>query len=168
MTLIVEDGTIVPAAESYASAADADAYHTSRGNAGWAGTTDAKESALRRAADYLQSVYHGAWRGWRTDSGQSLDWPRQLVPIDDAPFTPSYINMHTIPPEVKRAQMLLALYALTADLNPNLTRATKSETVGDIAVVYDDASPEGTRYNAVDAMLSKLIHGSGIMVKLER
>jgi len=35
MTLIVEDGTVVPNADSYLSVADADTYHQTRGNGAW-------------------------------------------------------------------------------------------------------------------------------------
>lgn len=38
MSLIVEDGTGLPDAESYASVAFADAYFTARNNSAWTGT----------------------------------------------------------------------------------------------------------------------------------
>ena len=49
--------------------ADADAYHTAYGNTGWTGTEAAKEIALRRATQYIDSRYR--FRGVRKDSDQS-------------------------------------------------------------------------------------------------
>ena len=55
MPLIVEDGTLPAGANSFASVADADAYHAARLTAAW---TDElaeaqKEAALIRASDWL-------------------------------------------------------------------------------------------------------------------
>ena len=55
MPLIVEDGTLLAGANSFASVADADAYHAARLTAAW---TDElaevqKEAALIRASDWL-------------------------------------------------------------------------------------------------------------------
>lgn len=169
MALVVEDGSIVEGAESYASVADADAFHLSRGNAAWTGTDAVKEAALRRATDYLQAVYSGAWRGWRVHDDQPLDWPRQMVELEDRPHY-AYLDMDVIPTALKNATAMLALRALSADLNPDMTQAVKSETVGDISVTYDDSSPQGARFNAVHALLLPFLLGGGssVMVRLER
>lgn len=58
MTLVVEDGSIVSGAESYASVAQADAYFAARGITIWSPLLDAeKEQALRRATDYMVQTY---------------------------------------------------------------------------------------------------------------
>ena len=81
-SLIVEDGTAKPDAESYISAADASTYHAARGNTDWAAlTTLAKERALRRATDYMLQVYSLQWAGVRHTTTQALDWPRDGVPV---------------------------------------------------------------------------------------
>ena len=52
MSLVVEDGTGKADAESYISVADADTYHSNRGNTDWAAlTTTEKEQLLRGATD---------------------------------------------------------------------------------------------------------------------
>ena len=57
MTLVIEDGTGKSNAESYISVADADTYHSNRGNTDWAALTTAeKERLLRIATDYRVCV----------------------------------------------------------------------------------------------------------------
>ena len=66
MSLIVEDGSGLAAAESYISVVDADAHHASRGTAeaSWVGLdTDIKEQCLRRATDFMLETYRGRWKG---------------------------------------------------------------------------------------------------------
>ena len=67
MSLIVEDATGLSTAESYLSVANADTYHASyTGSTAWSGaSTGTKERALRRATQYLDSVYGGRWLGER-------------------------------------------------------------------------------------------------------
>jgi len=78
--LIVEDGSIVPGAESYCSVAAADAYHSGRANATWAGLDQAtKEANLRKATEYMVSIYRQRWKGLRASINQALDWPRYDV-----------------------------------------------------------------------------------------
>lgn len=171
MPLIVEDGTGRADAESYASAAEADAYHLARGNTAWAEVAD-KEGALRRATDYMAQAYRSRWKSFRATSTQALDWPRAYVEIQDAPsgygsFAAYYPN-NSVPAEVKRACMELALIAASQDLAPNLSRAAKEETVGPIRVVYDESSPEYQRYRKVDMLLAPLLGRGGASTRLVR
>ena len=82
MPLIVEDGTLPAGAISFASVADADAYHAARLTAAW---TDElakaqKEAALIRASDWLNRKSCGtgarlpARSAWR---GPGLAWSRR-------------------------------------------------------------------------------------------
>jgi hypothetical protein len=64
--------------------------------------------------------------------------------------------------------MELALVSSAQDLNPNLTRAAKQETVGPITVVYDETSPEYTRFRSVDMLLAPLLKGGSASAKLIR
>ncbi|MEK7454733.1 MAG: DnaT-like ssDNA-binding protein [Pseudomonadota bacterium] len=58
MSIIVEDGTGIAGSNSYASVAEADAFHALRLNADWAAATDPqKVSALVRSTDYIRSAY---------------------------------------------------------------------------------------------------------------
>jgi len=64
MPLIVEDNTGLANAESYISVADADVYLANMGRTSWAAaTTAAKEIALRKATQYIDTAY--SFRGAR-------------------------------------------------------------------------------------------------------
>jgi hypothetical protein len=158
MTLIVEDGSIVTGAESYISVSDASNYHTVRGNTAWAAlTTDAlREAALRRATDYMRQAYRSRWQGYKVNEDQALDWPRYDVEVEGYA-----VDSDIVPTEVKNACAELALRASAADLNPDLTQGVLSEQVGSIQVTYDKASPQFTRYRAIDALLSPYLKAGG-------
>ena len=158
MSLIVEDGSIVSGAESYISVEDASAYHAARGNAAWAAlTTDAlREAALRRATDYMRQAYRSRWQGYKVNEDQALDWPRYDVEVEGYA-----VDSDIVPTEVKNACAELALRASAADLNPDLTQGVLSEQVGSIQVTYDKASPQFTRYRAIDALLSPYLKAGG-------
>src|SRR5688572_6043385 len=85
MPLVVEDGTGLANADSYVSLAQADAYHITLGNTGWAGTNELKEQALRRATRYIDFFYYDRWSGVRLNGrDQALQWPRiDAVDIDN-------------------------------------------------------------------------------------
>ena len=167
MTLIVETGAGLATAESYLSAVDADAYHANFGNTTWADLDpDVKESALRRATQYLTGVYRMRWAGSRMTSAQALDWPRAFVPKRDViggyRSYPSYYDNTSVPQEVKQACAVMALKAVQGDLAPDLERQTASEKVGSLQVDYVAGAPEYTRYRAIDLMLKPLLGSTGI------
>src|SRR5436309_3522068 len=76
LVLVKEDGTGKPDANSYASAADGDAYHDGHLYAtSWtAATTQMKEAALVMATRLIDSMF--CFHGYRAVSGQALQWPR--------------------------------------------------------------------------------------------
>ncbi|MBA8886157.1 hypothetical protein FHW12_000348 [Dokdonella fugitiva] len=155
MTLIVEDGTGLPNAETYVSVADADAYHLAMSNAAWAAApTPAKEGALRRAAQYIDSFYR--FRGNRLSEiavpapaeQQALQWPRDIV--DAWPIR-----------ELVAATCELALRALSGALFADQSGGdVVSETVGPISVTYSSSGLGGqTRYAVADALLAPFTAG---------
>ena len=158
MSLIVEDGSVVTGAESYISVADATTYNTARGNAAWAAlTTDAlREAALRKATDFMRQVYRSRWQGYKVNEDQALDWPRYDVEVEGYA-----VDSDIVPTEVKNACAELALKASAAELNPDLTQGVAREKVGQIEVEYDKASPQFTRYRAIDALLSPYLKAGG-------
>lgn len=172
MAIIVEDGTAKVDAESYISVADADSYHSARGNTLWTGADALKEAALRKATEYMMQAYRRGWKSFRTTSTQALDWPRAWMPIEDAPYgygsSVAYVPSNVIPVEVKRACAELALIALSADLNPALERTTLSERVGPLEVTYDPAEPVFKRYRSIDQMLATYLCIGGASVGLTR
>jgi hypothetical protein len=161
MALIVEDGTGKADAESYISVADATAYHAARGNAAWAAlASDAvREQMLRKATDYMEQAYSERWKGERATTDQALSWPRSGVHGVDSDVVPSAVS---------RACAELALRAISGDLAPDLSGQVKSETVGPISVTYADGARQQVKFQAVDSMLSALLEGSSITVKLVR
>ncbi len=163
MSLIVEDGTARSDAESLASVAEVDAYHTARGtpDASWVDLdTDVKEQRILRANDYMLQVYKGRWKGSPVNSTQALDWPRYNVQRD--PSFLAYIAHTTIPYEVKRAVAELALRASSALLADVVPQAgVTSERVGPIAVTYEYTGQKQTRYAAVDGILTALLEDGG-------
>lgn len=76
MSLVVEDGTGKTDAQSYVSLADANAYHTTRGNTAWTGTDAEKEAALIRATEFLDGRLFCRWPGLKYSTTQALEWPR--------------------------------------------------------------------------------------------
>lgn len=167
MSLIVEDGTGLPDAESYIAVTAADTYHANQGNAAWAliATTALKEQALRRATTYLTGEYRDRWAGSRKTITQALDWPRYMVPLRDIPGgfgeSPAYVASTIVPVEVQRASAELALKATTQDLAPDLARGILMETIGPIITEYDPNSSQIVRYRALDNLLKPLLKNGG-------
>ena len=165
MTIIVEDGTGLANAESYVSVADANTYHSKIGNDAWADLdTSVKEQLLRKATDYMVAQYRLQYAGYRRYSTQSLDWPRLYVPLIDslsANVFPQYVDFDIVPVTVKNACAELALKAYTAILMQDLTQGVIREKVDVIEVEYDKFSPQQTRYEQIDAMLSVFFKQQG-------
>lgn len=173
--LNVEIGIGSSTSESYASVADADAYLAARGQTLWAGlSTGDKESALRRASDYMQQAYRERWAGTRASTTQALDWPRWNVPIMDIPggygSSPAYYSETSVPVEVKNACIALALKASAGDLAPDIEPQVTSERVGPIEVSYSPGSRQTVKYQSIDNLLAPMLKdgGSGSMVRLVR
>ena len=79
MSLIVEDGTGLIDATSYASVAEADAYFLLYGQTAW--TTDdldnsQRELALAKATAFIDRRWGPKFRGTRNSLDQALQWPR--------------------------------------------------------------------------------------------
>lgn len=164
MALVVEDGTGLANAESFASVAEANVYHTARGReATWTDLdTDVKERALRLATDFMQQTYRSVWAGVRKTTSQLLDWPRWNVPKRDDPGAygvAAYYDPDVVPTEVKRACMELALRATTADLNPDLGPLKTKATVGPISVEYAAGTNQTAQYAVADDLLAPLMLG---------
>ena len=139
MALIVEDGTIVPNADSLASVDFADLYHSNRGNSLWAqiAMVEAKEQLLRKATDYVVVKFQGAWKGDLVSSNQHLPFPRIV----------SEQNIG-VPDLVKQAICELALSASNSPLMPNIVRGKKKVKIASLEVEYDGNSSTATNFVA--------------------
>ena len=140
--MIAEDFTGLPAANSYASLADANTFHQDRGNTDWSDATDdERASALIRATDYIEQAYQA--KGRPLKATQALQWP-----------TAGNQGANGL---VKRVVMLLALEALSNDLNPRIERGSlrqldKLDGLG-MTETFFDTSPIYDHYPHVTAML---------------
>jgi hypothetical protein len=156
MALIVEDGSIVAGAASYASVADADAYFAGRGDDLWVTMiTTEKEQALVRGSDYMTQTYRMRLKGVRVSTAQPLDWPRYYVQLTDVGFAgqPVYVAANIVPQEIKNACCELALLAAAGPLRGSLKQNVINKKVGPIDVMYDVYSPQAVRYPQIDVMI---------------
>lgn len=132
MSLTIEDGTIVPNANSYVTVAEFRAYNEERLREVPAAEADC-EALLIKAMDYLQSLDYA---GELVDPDQSLLWPRKCVEVADV-----YLDTDFIPKPLKQAQCVLGFLAQTIELLPNYAAGAKggiqSESVyGAVARTY--------------------------------
>lgn len=115
MVLTVEDGTGLANADAYVSEADADTYVTAyepEGFAAWvAADSAAKEVAIRKATQYLDSVYVLRWKGTRINTTMSLDWPRCNVVSEGA-----LLLSTVLPVNLVRACVEVAVRMISGDL----------------------------------------------------
>lgn len=134
MTLIVEDGSGVTDAESYASVAFADTYWPLQGgNADWEGaSTSDKEAALRRATRYIESRFEFYEESIAIT--QALSYPIKLVyhPISGrqlggTDFLPSMLVVATVE--------IAALYIAEGFSDPDNSVIT-DEKIGDSTFRY--------------------------------
>lgn len=164
-TLILENGSCPEGSNSYISPADADAYLVPRGL--WPVTPDvpgeneddptipdpvmvaAKESALLRAADFLNTLQ---WHGQSVDWRRTMAWPRVGVPQpggDNGAALPTNI----VPRAVGLAQAELAalIYGGTNPLAPverggKVIAESHSATEGGIDVIGGDSRSDSYTY----------------------
>lgn len=156
-TIVVEDGTIVTGANSYLSEADLTTYATDRGIT-LSGTTAV---LLIQAMDYIESQ---PFKGTKSTSGQSLQWPRYGVWVDSY-----YVESTTIPQLLKDALAEIAI-GIYGGNNPlaNEDRETIREKVGDIEVEYSPGARAKTYLAAAETKLKKLLRGGEFGVKVIR
>lgn len=176
-TFTVETGSAAPGANAYISVAEANDYHTGRGNDAWASATNSqKQTAIVRATDYIDKRFGRRFVGILQSATQGVAWPR----IDA--YDRSEYLLTGVPAQVKKACAEYALRALapTADLLPDASEATgevqsQSTTVGPISesksfatsqnragqsgLVSDSAIPQ---YPAADLWLEELVRTSGM------
>lgn len=164
MALIVEDGTGKSDAETYVSVADADTYHTAYGNpSAWSGAaTGDKESALRKAAQYLDAKYRLSWKGTRSVQTQALAWPR----MDVTDFDGYDLDANALPQKLKDAASVMALRSIGEDIYPDVSSpgdiSEETVRVGPIteSIKYTGGRSQLKSYTLVEELLSDLIGAS--------
>lgn len=177
-SLIVEDGSVVAGANAYDTRQNVDAFHARRNTTAWfAGTAPQRDAAIIKATSYLVEKYRNSWKGIRVDINQTLDWPRAGVQLEDyyEPQTQPrnllfsglafVLDDDVVPPEVRDATAVLALPALTADLNPDLERGgdIKRVKAGSVEVEYGINAPVTVIYKQADDLLRPLLKPKGTL-----
>ena len=125
MAFIVEDGTGLPNATSYASVAEFDAYWTDRGDTDLVAlSTPVKEVALILGTDWTDLKFR--WRGTKKEADpgileQALEWPREGV--TDI-HTLAILDEDSVPVQIKNGTIEAAAVATSADIFPNVLKAT--------------------------------------------
>jgi hypothetical protein len=163
MALIIEDGSIVVGAESYATAAELVVYAANFGKTIPADAV-AQEALLRRSALQMEAI---CWKGIAMYRDQALSWPRAGVCRNGWDLLPN-----EIPLQVKAGQMALAAEIYADDLvDPNTkSGAITKKVVGPLEFDYAPASPIITKPASVRqsyAQFTGLVESPG-QIKLSR
>lgn len=146
MAIIIEDGSNVAGANSYATEAQLATYATDRGV-----TVSGTASVLLiKAMDALENKN---FVGSKANFNQALQWPRLGVQIDGYS-----IASDVIPTDLVSAQIELAL-AIDGGTDPlaNQGRETRREKIGELEIEYSSASRAITYLAAAEAKLSSLV-----------
>lgn len=159
--LIVENGTIVPDANSYATLEQIRTYAAGRGIELPADDEIVSTMAIR-GMDYVGS-FATRFKGIRTDLTQWLDWPRTGVIIDGVEFAPDYM-----PPQLYLAQSAAAMeVSKGTELLPINTGAQiRAERIGQLSIEYFSQRGLVTTIPTIDALLAPLLeHAAALSVR---
>lgn len=153
MALIVEDGSIVANANTYASDSAYTAYASQRGITIGADAT-AREAELINAMDYIES-HRDKFKGYKVSQNQSLQWPRQGVYIDQYLFASDAIPQELINAQIEAA---IAVSSGTSIKKTGDYQNVQSESIGDLSVSYfSGGSFQGLQLDGVNFYLKSLL-----------
>ena len=163
--LIVEDGTVIANANSYATIAFVDSYHGLRANTAWLNATVAnKVAALVDATAYVDARWN--FIGTRSEETQTLEWPR-----DDVTDRNGFDQEDIVPLAVKQATAEYALRALDGNLMPDPMLDDngkfilyKREKVGPLEEETRYSESRGHRAMRPYPYADRLIASSGLVV----
>lgn len=161
MALVLEDGSGVDGANTYALEADADAYFDMRGTTAWTDSAGDKEGALVRGTAAIDATYRARFGGYKTNGRtQALQWPR--TGVYDAEGLP--IASDEIPQEIIDATCEAALRELTSpgSMMPDLERdgAIKRIKADVVEIEYAGNASATTTFSLIDGILSGLLGSS--------
>lgn len=165
--LVVEDGTIVPNAESYISDTYLRTYALKRGITVFDAMSFGEiKPHIIKAMDYLERL-RDKYRGTTTSEWQYLSFPRQNVFLDGL-----LLDSHTIPERLKEAQALLAIYSAQGIvLEPvyagGTTQFVTRQKLGPIEREFSEAAFMGMSrlptLGTVNANLASLMRTGGML-----
>lgn len=156
MALVIEDGTGVEGANSFATVAQARAVASTRGRAFPADTVDgnaAAEKLLIGAYDYLVAR-GGEFKGTQTTRDQTGPFPREGVIASGFEY-----DCDEIPDKIVLAQILLAIESQTQALFVNETdqRLVRMKIEGAVELQYADTERLPPKFAQVEALLAPFI-----------
>jgi len=159
MTLIIEDGTGVSGANTYASVASVDSYCSDHGYSDWSGTDAVKEAAILRAMIFLESQQ---WKGIKAFRDNPLEWPRSYV-TDKNGYA---VNANIVHPQVVKALCEAAYRELQTPgcLLQDIKREDVLESLnvaGAVVVSFSASAPITTDYRLIKSLLQGLIVAGG-------
>jgi hypothetical protein len=158
LTLIKETGAGLSNANSYASAADGDAYHDGHLYATtWTGaTTGNKEKALVMATRLIDTHY--LFFGVKLLKTQALMWPRYAAPDKDQAGGRAFIDDNEIPENLLKATCELARELLLADRTsaPDGEGLAQAGIVGVLNVTFDKRDTRPVISHEAQKLLSKI------------
>lgn len=159
MAIIVEDGSIVPGANSYVDLLNSRTLLSSLGQ-DLDGVDAVAEQQILNAARYIES-FRERFQGCKTTEVQPMQWPRSVVIIDGF-----WIDAYSIPQDLIDAQVFAA-YEISQGqvLQPSLSGQSVSseEVVGAIKTSYfNTGAIDGLSVNVrVDDSLRPLLKSNG-------
>lgn len=164
MSLIVENGTGVANAQTFASEGELVAYAAARG------VTLTVEQATPLLIEAMDRMTGLDYLGNRVLRDQALDFPRIGICIDSFWYAST-----DLPAMLKQAQLAFALAANAVDLMPTVDTDAKGQkirsTVGPITTEWAQRPGGPARYAkvpAADRLLAKLLRGGEGTIKVVR
>lgn len=159
MTLILEDGSGVAGANSYASEDTFDNYADDHGVVLADGDA---EAALIRASTAIDARYTNAFPGYRKSGRQQgLQWPRAAA-YDVAGWL---IRDDEVPIEIIQATCEAAVRELAApnSMMPDLERGGKIDSIraGSVGITWSSAASAYTTFTLIDGILINILSGIG-------
>ncbi len=154
LTLIKEDGTGRPDANSYASVAEGDAYHEGHlyATAWTAATTANKEKALVFATRLIDAEFR--FKGTKANATQALQWPREACRDPDGT---DYLASDAVPTAVVQATCEMARELLVKDRTVAYPgEGLKYQNVGSTQTGYDKTDTPPVISRVAQAVLAKL------------
>lgn len=158
-------------ANAYISEADADTYHSLRGNAAWAAASSAdKQAAIVRATFAIDGTYRRKFAGKKASATQPLEWPRSSAKdangytFDDDALPPALVNATAEAAliELGEAGALSASY--TSGLRMNREKVDVIEVEQEFGSEYTGK----VSYSVIEQYLSDLLTGSKYSVGVVR
>ena len=167
MALIIEDGTIVPNAQSYIDLAFTDSYWEQRGDPEqWTCLNpEEQEAAILYATQYVEKRYR--FRGQIQDRNQVLAFPR--TPFCDREGR-ALAGEGVIPEPVKQAVAELALRQAIEDLFLDTDPSAKTIIRKKVEDAEEelDSTRDTTRFKYIDMLLMDYLSGDDSCINMVR